>query len=170
MNADLCRSPAAKRALAYRTARPEDAAACMTLRGQTRQNAVSAERLRALGITERSWAEDIRQGELPGHLCSSQGRMVGYCFGSRSTGEIVVLALLPAFEQRGIGKALLTRMTHDLVTLGHQRLFLGCSTDPQSRSWGFYRHLGWRPTGELDRHGDEILECFPKTGRRSPLD
>ena len=88
--------------------------------------------------------------------------MVGYCFGSRSTGEIVVLALLPAFEGRGIGKELLRRMSRELEALGHQRLFLGCSADPQSRSYGFYRHLGWRSTGAFDGNGDEILECFTK--------
>ena len=44
-----------------------------------------------------------------------------------------------------------------LAGLGWRRLFLGCSTDPASRSHGFYRHLGWQPTGRLDAHGDEIL-------------
>ena len=148
--------------VAYRAAQPEDAAACFWLRGQTRENAVSPERLQSLGITAQTWGEDIRRGELPGHICSSQGRMVGYCFGSRSEGEIVVLALLPAFEGRGIGKELLGRMSRDLAALGHQRLFLGCSADPTSRSYGFYRHLGWRSTGKLDGRGDEILECFPR--------
>ena len=164
-NAMTARPPSDARGagpLAYRAAQPEDAAACVALRGQTRENAVSPERLQSLGITAQTWGEDIRRGELPGHICSSQGRMVGYCFGSRSEGEIVVLALLPTFEGRGIGKELLGRMSRDLAALGHQRLFLGCSADPTSRSYGFYRHLGWRSTGELDGRGDEILECFPK--------
>ena len=162
MNADPPLGIGAAEPLAYRAAQPEDAAACVWLRGQTRENAVSPERLQSLGLTEQSWAEDIRRGELPGHICSSQGRMVGYCFGSRSEGEIVVLALLPTFEGRGIGKELLGRMSRDLAALGHQRLFLGCSADPTSRSYGFYRHLGWRSTGKLDGRGDEILECFPR--------
>lgn len=42
--------------------------------------------------------------------------------------------------------------------LGHKRLFLGCSCDPSARSYGFYRHLGWQSTGQMDRHGDEVLE------------
>jgi ribosomal protein S18 acetylase RimI-like enzyme len=155
-------NPSAVTPFEYRAAQPEDAAACVWLRGQTRENAVSPERLQALGITEQTWGEDIRRGELPGHICSSEGLMVGYCFGSRSAGEIVVLALLPAFEGRGIGKELLARMSRDLAAMGHQRLFLGCSADPQSRSYGFYRHLGWRSTGGFDGHGDEILEYFPK--------
>jgi GNAT superfamily N-acetyltransferase len=144
--------------LTYRPALPDDAVQCVSIRARTRENAVSEARLRAIGITPKSWSEDIRSGALPGHVCAVGGDIVGYCFGARDTGEIVVLALLPEFEDRGIGRELLRRTVEDLAKLGHRRLFLGCSADPNSRSYGFYRHLGWRPTGRCDRHGDEILE------------
>jgi len=72
----------------------------------------------------------------------------------------VVLALLPEFENRGIGRALLGRMVYQLASLGKTRLFLGCSRNPQHRSYGFYRHLGWRSTGTFDGHGDEVREYF----------
>lgn len=52
------------------------------------------------------------------------------------------------------------RTTAAQAELGHTRLFLGCSPDPESRSYGFYRHLGWRSTGTYDQYGDEILEMF----------
>ena len=78
--------------LVYRPATADDAAACVALRGQTRENAVSAERLAALGITVKSWGDDIRSGALPGHVCLSGGTLVGYCFGAPATGEVVVLA------------------------------------------------------------------------------
>jgi hypothetical protein len=48
-----------------------------------------------------------------------------------------------------------------LFRQGHRRLFLGCSADPDSRSFGFYRHLGWHSTGTLDANDDEVLEFFP---------
>lgn len=144
--------------VSYRAALPEDAAECVALRGRTRENAVSEKRLRSLGVTSQSWGNDIRSGALPGHICSAAGKLVGYCFGARATGEIVVLALLPDFENRGIGRELLNRMIKELTELGHTRLFLGCSPDPLSRSYGFYRHLGWKSTGSFDQHGDEILE------------
>jgi hypothetical protein len=32
------------------------------------------------------------------------------------------------------------------------------SADPTVRAHGFYRALGWRPTGERTANGDEILE------------
>ena len=144
--------------LTFRPALPADAEACVVLRGKTRENAVSEHQLRARGITAKSWGEDIRSGALPGYVCLVDAHIVGYCFGASGTGEIVVLALLPDFENRGIGRELLNRMTRHLAETGHRRLFLGCSPDPGSRSYGFYRHLGWRSTETFDEYGDEILE------------
>jgi GNAT superfamily N-acetyltransferase len=144
--------------LIYRPACPEDAAECVVVRGKTRQNAASEEWLRSIGVTSESWGENIRTGVLPGHVCTVDGNIVGFCFGARETGEIVVVALLPEFENRGIGRELLGRTSKELAKLGHTRLFLGCSPDPASRSYGFYRHLGWRSTETFDQYGDEILE------------
>jgi GNAT superfamily N-acetyltransferase len=139
-------------------ARPEDAAECVRLRGLTRENAVSEDRLREYGVTVQSWAADIESGALPGWVARSAGRIVGYCFGAAKTGEIVVLALHPAHEGQGLGSQLLRRVVQELRDHGHARLFLGCSPDPQVRSYGFYRHLGWKSTGAFDAHGDEVLE------------
>ncbi len=135
-----------------------DAPECVRMRGLTRENAVSEERLRAHGITAESWAEDIRTGRLPGWVARSGGLIVGYCFGAAETGEVVVLALLPQEEGRGLGKRLLQLVIDDLRSQGHGRLFLGCASDPAVRSYGFYRHLGWVSTGTTDQHGDEVLE------------
>lgn len=148
--------------LRLREAVPADAAACIELRGRTRQNAVSADRLLGYGITAASWAEGIRNGGLPGCVAEADGRLLGYCFGDRATGEVQVLALLPEAEGRGLGRQLLAEVMTRLRALGHGRLYLGCSPDPASRSHGFYRHLGWRPTGQVDAHGDEVLEHLPE--------
>ncbi len=147
----------------YRLAVPGDAHECLVLRGKTRQNPASEELLRSIGITPESWAENIRSGALPGHVCLVDEDIVGFCFGMRETGEIQVLAVLPDFENLGIGRELLNRTSKELAKLGHTRLFLGCSPDPESRSYGFYRHLGWRSTGTYDQYGDEILEMYVET-------
>ena len=146
--------------LRYRLAVPGDVYECLVVRGRTRQNPATEELLRSIGITSESWAENIRSGALLGHVCIVDGKIVGFCFGVRDTGEIQVVALLPAYEQRGIGRELLNRTSKELAKLGHSRLFLGCSPDPASRSYGFYRHLGWRSAGTFDQYGDEILEIF----------
>jgi hypothetical protein len=59
-----------------------------------------------------------------------------------------------------IGRELLSRVVSALGSLGHNKLFLGCSADPSVRSYGFYRHLGWQGTGVFDHHGDEVLELM----------
>ena len=146
--------------LKYRPALPEDAAECVDVRARTRQNAASEEWLRSIGITSESWGENIRSGALPGHVCTVNGKVVGFCFGARETGEIEVVAVLPDFENRGIGRELLGRTSIELAEHGLTRVFLGCSPDPASRSYGFYRRLGWRSTGTFDQYGDEILEIF----------
>ena len=141
-----------------RPAPPERAADYIHLRGRTRENAIPAERLAALGITADTWARDIRAGQLQGTVALADDRVVGYCFGSPDTGEVIVLAVDPGFEGRGLGRALLQSVVDGLRLHGHARLFLGCAADPAVRSHGFYRHLGWRSTGRTDRHGDEELE------------
>jgi pimeloyl-ACP methyl ester carboxylesterase/ribosomal protein S18 acetylase RimI-like enzyme len=146
--------------LTYRPALPSDIAACIELRGKTRENAVSVERLKKLGVTHDSWSAEVASGDLPGYVCIDEGRIVGYVFADKSSGEIVVLALLPGWEARGIGKRLLDMIVADLAKLGFRRLFLGCSADPKVRSYGFYRHLGWKSTGAFDANGDEVLELF----------
>lgn len=146
----------------FRPATPSDIAECITIRGKTRENAVSAARLAELGITEASWSAQVESKLLPGCICESNGQMAGYCFGEAATGEVVVLALLPEHENQGIGKELLRLTMAELHARGHSRLFLGCAADPGVRSHGFYRHLGWRSTGTTDSHGDEVLEyVFP---------
>lgn len=147
--------------ITYCLAAPDDTAQCIAIRGQTRENAISAERLHAIGISLQSWAQEIHNGNLSGIVCLDEQEMVGYCFADRRSGEIVVLALLPDWEARGIGKRLLAEVIKLLQRDGFERLFLGCSADPRSRSYGFYRHLGWRSTGELDAAQDELLEYLP---------
>jgi len=142
----------------FRPATAEDIPACLVLRGHTRENAISAEGLAAMGITVESWAGDVQSGALPGFVCIDDAFIVGYCFGERASGEVAVLALLPSHEGRGIGKHLLSLVVDLLADAGHRRMFLGCSSDPSVRSHGFYRHLGWVSTGTFDRAGDEVLE------------
>ena len=151
-----------------------DVPACVVLRGQTRENAVSPAQLQARGITASSWADDTRRGVLVGHVAvgatpntaggaenHAEGHLMGYAFGAPATGEVVVLALRPEAEGQGLGRALLARVVADLRAVGHSRLFLSASANPAHRSHGFYRHLGWhlgwQSGGGLDAFGDELL-------------
>ena len=142
----------------YKSATPQLAAEYIELRGLTRENPITADALRNFGITAESWAQDIESGQTRGLIALDGAQMVGYSFGSFNTGEVLVLAVRPAFEGQGIGQRLLALLVELLQGHGHKRLFLGCSPDPAVRSHGFYRHLGWQSTGSLDSHEDEVLE------------
>ena len=155
--------PGNQMTLSYRPATPEDAQACVDIRGKTRENSFSIDQLKAVGVTPESWRNGIADGSFPGYVCLAEGSIIGYCFGDRPTGEVIVLAVLPEWEGKGIGKSLLSKMVQEFANLGFERLFLGCSVDPSTRSYGFYRHLGWRSTGTRDALNDEILEYFPRS-------
>jgi GNAT superfamily N-acetyltransferase len=142
----------------FKPAPPHFAAEYIRLRGLTRENAVPEARLRELGITAESWASDIQSEKLQGIVARCQDKIIGYCFGNAHSGEVVVLAVLPAFESQGVGKRLLLLVVELLHAHGHTRLFLDCSSDPNVRSYGFYRHLGWRSAGTTDSVGNEVLE------------
>lgn len=149
-------------------ARAADTAEFVRLRGLTRENAVSVERLAGLGITADTWAAQMLRGELLGWVARRRsGEIVGYAFGHTTSGEVVVLVVMPQAEGAGLGRQLLDAVVTALRARGHTRLFLGCSTDPAVRSHGFYRHLGWTSTGQVDAWGDEVLECFPPDPRHA---
>ena len=77
--------------------------------------------------------------------------------GESDRGEVLVLAVLPEYERQGIGKSLLSLVVDWLRSFNPTRVWLGASPNPETRAYGFYRALGWRPIGETDTNGDEIL-------------
>jgi N-acetylglutamate synthase-like GNAT family acetyltransferase len=68
-----------------------------------------------------------------------------------------VLAVLPEYEGRGIGRRLLSHAVEFLRSLGFGEAWLAATSNATSRAHGFYRALGWRPTGAQHESGDEIL-------------
>ena len=151
------------REVGFRDLREGDIEEIFDLRGATRENAISRDRLAAMGITPASVAEHLAAGATRGWVCVAESRIVGFCIGESATGEVLVLAVLPAFEGRGIGKTLLSLVVDWLRSFKPKRVWLGASSDPKTRSHGFYRALGWRPVGEKDTHGDEVL-VLPSPG------
>ena len=110
----------------YRPAPPELAAEYIELRGLTRENPITEEALRSFGITAKSWAQDIRSEQTQGFIALSGEQMVGNCFGDFRSGEVLVLAVRPAYEGQGIGQRLLALVVELLKRHGYTRLFLGC--------------------------------------------
>lgn len=143
--------------LLFREAREADIESLFEVRGRTRENPVPREHLAEIGVTPSSIAEAMRSDQMRGWVCEHESGVVAFCNGAAATGEVLVLAVLPEYERKGIGKRLLSEVVQWLRSIGSKTVWLAASPDPSARAYGFYRSQGWVPTGETDRHGDEIL-------------
>lgn len=85
----------------YRAARPSDVPECFLLRGKTRENSISAEGLKARGITVESWAQDLRQGLLPGYVCLADEKLIGFCFGDKKLAKLLYSHSCPGSRIKG---------------------------------------------------------------------
>jgi GNAT superfamily N-acetyltransferase len=143
--------------LVFREALPSDVEGLFSVRARTRENPISKERLASLGITSESTAKNIAIGRVRIWVCLHESNLVGFCGGDVETAEVLVLAVLPEYEYKGIGTALLSRVVEWLRSAGFYTMWLAASPDVRVRAHGFYRSLGWRPNGEKMQNGDEIL-------------
>lgn len=144
--------------LTIREAIESDMDSLFDIRARTRENAIRRTYLESIGITADSWMASIRSGDHQTWVCIDGRTAVAFCGADATSGEVVVLAVLPDYEGRGIGKSLLNFAVDWLRSRGWRRLWLATNPDSTVRSHGFYRSQGWRPTGERqERAGDEIL-------------
>jgi GNAT superfamily N-acetyltransferase len=144
--------------LTVRETQADDMEDLFSVRARTRQNPASKEYLATHGITPASIAANMASGKVKGWACFDEGVLVGFCNGDSTSGEVLVLAVLPAYEGKGIGKRLLLRVVEWLWSAGFKQPWLAASPDPSIRGHGFYRALGWEPTGRCLENGDEILQ------------
>lgn len=143
--------------LSYREMNPSDAAAVLAVRLATRENVVTMEELAEVyGVTldsiSRAIAADVR-----GWLCEEDSNVVGFSMGDKSSGEVLVVAVLPDHERRGIGGRLLNLVQRWLFSEGWEEIWLKANPDPNVRATGFYEHFGWRAIGVMDGE-DHVLK------------
>jgi GNAT superfamily N-acetyltransferase len=143
--------------LVFRETLPSDIEGSFSVRARTRENPISEEGLASLGITAESTAKQMGSGRVKGWVCLDSSTLVGFCSGDAESGEVLVLAVLPDYERKGIGTYLLARVVEWLRSVGSDTIWLAASSDPRIRAHGFYRSLGWRPNGKTEQNGDEIL-------------
>lgn len=152
---------------------PSDLTAVFELRLATRENRVTLQELAEdYGITPDGLAEDMRS-HVRGWLAEDDRRVVGFSMGDASNGEVQVVAIHPDYEGQGLGKTLLERVANWLFSEGHQEIWLFANRDPALRASGFYRKLGWRPTGTV-KGDEEVLRLTrpadPASARSSPAE
>jgi ribosomal protein S18 acetylase RimI-like enzyme len=150
--------------LEFRETRITDVDALFDLRARTRENPFSRDDLATMGITPESISHALLTGRTKGWVCTHGPGIVGFCMGEAQTGEILVVAILPQYESLGIGKRLLSLAVSWLRATGAKRIWLVASSNPTARAHGFYRALGWQPTGERAENGGEVLVITPDAG------
>jgi ribosomal protein S18 acetylase RimI-like enzyme len=144
--------------LIIREASASDIDALFDIRARTRENAIPRAYLVSIGITPESWTASLSSESNRTWVCFHDTTPVAFCAAESIHGEVLVLAVLPEYERRGVGKRLLDEAVGWLRSRGCARIWLATNPDPSVRSHGFYRSQGWRPTGEIQaRAGDEIL-------------
>ena len=103
-----------------------------------------------LHIVERDgWTpERVADAFSPGRkgwVVEHDGDVVGFSIADSNTRSIWALFVLEEYAGRGLGRLLLAAAVSWLWDQGVDRIWL--DTGPETRAAGFYRRLGWQPTG-----------------------
>jgi ribosomal protein S18 acetylase RimI-like enzyme len=128
--------------ITYRELQPADMAAIFEVRIKTWHNPHGAEELLRLGITPESVIAMLHTSNR-GWVAVDAGHVIGFVMGNQQTGEMWVIAVLPDYENRGVGRRLLTLVEDWLWSTGWKALWLTTDPDENFRAVGFYRRLGW---------------------------
>jgi GNAT superfamily N-acetyltransferase len=121
-----------------RQARVEDIAAMHRVRLAVKEN-----RLRRV-ITENDYVPTL-SGAGRGWVVESQGEIVGFAIGDKTSGNVWALFVHPDHEGRGYGRRLFAAMLEWFRAEGVTRLQL--TTDPGTRAQKFYETAGWTAAG-----------------------
>jgi ribosomal protein S18 acetylase RimI-like enzyme len=129
-------------AVNFREITAADVPALFYVRPRTRENALTLEELKRLGINPQSVTESLGQFT-KGWVCEDRGRIVAFSMADCATGEFLVIAVLPEYEGRGVGGRLMALAEEWLAASGCQRAWLTTDLDTTLRAYGFYRKRGW---------------------------
>jgi ribosomal protein S18 acetylase RimI-like enzyme len=144
-----------KNKMIFREIGSKDIQDLFEIRLSTEENQVTFEYLAGIGITPKSIADGLA-GPLKGWLCEVSEEVVGFSLGNKETGEMMVVAVLPEYENMGIGKKLMELIQDWFWSCGHDEIWLLATADPELRASGFYKKLGWEKAGTSD-DGHQIL-------------
>jgi GNAT superfamily N-acetyltransferase len=124
------------------------------VRTSVRENHLSAEQLRARGITNESVAASFL-AESKGWVAERSGEIVAFSIADRASRSIFALFVLPAYEGQGLGSLLLDLA---LQWLGQHRITrVWLATGPGTKAARFYERRGWIAVGS-GAHGDVRYE------------
>jgi GNAT superfamily N-acetyltransferase len=118
---------------------------------------------------QRAWREGLAREQRPGSatfVAELEGEVVGFASVGRSRdeqaeneGELYAIYLLPAYWDRGIGRALIERAEESMRAFGFERAILWV-LEGNERGERFYRAAGWTVDGRKQEEfqGAEVVE------------
>ena len=139
----------------------------LDIRVSTKENHFSMEDLTKVGVTSEAIAEWL-DGSVKGWVCEVSERPVAFAMADGKTAEVLVVACYPEFEKKGIGKKLMLKLHEWLWSVNHDEIWLWSDPDPSIRAYGFYRKLGYQPTGKT-KGKDEMLKIKKTRSQRTAV-
>ena len=139
--------------MTIRPATTSDISDIFAIRTSVRENHLSLEQLRHMGITEKS-ISGIISAEDCAWIAETGDMAVGFAMADAEESCIFALFVRQKWENQGVGKQLMEKAESFLLAR-HDAIWL--ETDGNSRAAGFYVHLGWERAAELE-NGDVRFE------------
>lgn len=116
------------------------------VRTSVRENHLSREDMRQMGITE-SVVTDMLEQNPCAWVAVDNGDIVGFSMILPDEGCLFAAFVLPGYENLGIGQTLVTTAEEELFK-HHDCIWL--ETAKHSRAVKFYKHLGWGNETDVD--------------------
>ncbi|NEQ71214.1 MAG: GNAT family N-acetyltransferase [Symploca sp. SIO2D2] len=135
-----------------RVAQKEDIETLFAIRTSVIENHQSREEIAELGITPDSVAQML-QTDCCAWIAEIEAQPVGFSIANATEKTIFGIFVLPSFENRGVGKALMQATENWFWLQEIEEIWLVTGNDPNLRAYGFYLHLGWIPVG-VEPDGD----------------
>jgi len=137
-----------------RPAKISDIPAIFRVRTSVVVNLLTEAEMATIGITRQSVEQMLETDEARAWCVDVEGEVVGFSLAFRSDRELSALFVLPNYEQRGFGSALLGKAVGWLES--HSREPIRLVTDRETPAYRFYKTRGWVDLGYGPE--DEALE------------
>lgn len=127
-----------------REAQLEDIETLFNIRTSVIENHQSREELATLGITPETVAEML-QTDCRAWIAEIDQQPIAFSMANAAEKTIFAMFVLPSFEGRGAGRALMQQAEQWLWVQGVEEIWLLTGNDSNLRAYGFYLRLGWTP-------------------------
>lgn len=128
-----------------RLATEADVETLFAIRTDVRENNMTPQALADVGVTPESVAQMLRT-DSRAWLADREGQPAAFAMADASRGTVFALFIRRGFEERGLGRALLSEAAEWLFARGWEEIWLTTGADAPGAN-AFYRRVGWHEAG-----------------------